>query len=104
MDPIVIIATIVIPLIITLLLYLSGRAMAPRHTSQSEDKMAPYACGEDFPPERLQVTANFFWYGLVFLVFDVIDFLLALAFGVSALIPAIYLSVIILALIVALRC
>ena len=101
---VVVTMAIIAPLIVTLLLYLLGRMMAPKHTRQSEDKLAPYACGEDFPPEKLQVTANFFWYGLAFLIFDVIDFLLALAFGVSPIIPALYLALIILALVVALRC
>ncbi len=91
-----------IPLLALVLLYLISRRLAPKHRP-GKDKDAPYACGEYFPPERLTLMVNFYWYAMIFLVLDVIDFLLALAFEAPLLIALSYILIIIMALIVVLR-
>ncbi len=95
------IAAIIAPLIAILIMYLIS-ALASPPPRKSSERDAPYACGEDFPPERPVITINLFWYITLFLVFDVIDFTLALAFAVNPLIPLTYLAIIIASLLVAL--
>jgi len=43
-----------------LLLYLLGRAMAPK-TNMTEAKGAPYACGEDAPMQKAQMSYKLFF-------------------------------------------
>ena len=105
MNLIKILITLIAPLLMILLAYLVSRTSSPR-ARKSKDRDMPYACGEDFPPIRPQVTINLFWFAAIFLVFDIVDFLIALAYGielVSVMIPITYLALVILALIIALR-
>ena len=96
-----ILVILIAPIIVLLLVYLYSGKIAPK-PRKSKDRDAPYACGEDFPPARPGITINFFWYIVIFLVFDVIDFILALSYGINHLYPIMYLSIVILALIIAL--
>lgn len=43
-----------------LLLYVLGRAMAPR-TNMTEAKGSPYACGEDVPMRKAQISYKLFF-------------------------------------------
>ena len=41
-------------------------------------KFAPYACGEDLPPEKVMVNVEeFFIYAVYFMIFDILAFILA---------------------------
>jgi len=89
------------PLILVLLLYFLGKRTSPK-PRKSVDRDAPYACGEDFPPLRPHMIVNFFWYIMIFLIFDVIDFIIALSYNVNPIYPFIYVSIVVLALVIAL--
>lgn len=60
--------------------YTLHKLMAPR---PCEDKLkrAPYACGEELPPERVPVKLLLFKYVCLFLVVDVTALLFAFAAG-----------------------
>ncbi|MEM1509748.1 MAG: NADH-quinone oxidoreductase subunit A [Thermofilaceae archaeon] len=60
--------------------YALHRLIAPR---PREDKLkrAPYACGEELPPERIPVKLLLFKYVCLFLVVDVTALLFAFAAG-----------------------
>jgi len=92
---------ITVPLMFVLLLYFLGKHASPK-PRRSSDRDAPYACGEDFPPVRPQMVINFFWYIVIFLIFDVIDFIIALSYNVSPLYPLMYVLIVVLALVIAL--
>ncbi|MCD6509570.1 MAG: NADH-quinone oxidoreductase subunit A [Thermoprotei archaeon] len=105
MIQLMILASLTVPLIVICLLYLISALSSPK-PRKSADRDAPYACGEYFPPVRPQVTINLFWFATVFLVFDIIDFIIALSYGIeliSPLLPLAYLALAILALIIAIR-
>jgi len=105
MNLLMIVAIMVIPLLVILLIYIVSSFIAPKGRKSKERDM-PYACGEDFPPLRPQITINLFWFATAFLVFDIVDFLIALAYGLGSnllLLPMIYLFLIVIALIIAIR-
>jgi len=89
------------PLVLVIILYALGKRAAPR-PRKSRERDAPYACGEDFPPVRPHMVVNFFWYIAIFLIFDVVDFIVALSYGVDPLWPLAYTCIAMLALLVAL--
>ena len=60
-------------------LYALHRLLAPR-SRPSGLKEAPYACGEDVPPERVPFTPSLYKYICLFTVTDVVTMLLAYAF------------------------
>ena len=100
-TPTSLILILISPLIIIILVYLVSRIVAPK-PRKSKDRDAPYACGEYLPPIRPRLTINFFWYVVIFLIFDVIDFLLALSYGVHYTLPLLYVSIVLLSLLIAL--
>lgn len=60
----------------------------------SASKVAPYACGEDLPPERLQVDMEkFLIYAVYFLIFDVLAFILVTSLYSPGFFPIIYASI-----------
>lgn len=67
-----------------LLIYLIGGRISAKGQKTS-GKLRPYASGEDFPAEKIQVNLeSFFLYAIYFLVFDVLAFVLATSLGVFA--------------------
>ncbi|MCD6536525.1 MAG: NADH-quinone oxidoreductase subunit A [Thaumarchaeota archaeon] len=80
-----IVAALTIALLITVIIYLLGRSLAPT-PPKSRDKLESYACGEKFPPARGPIRLLFFNFAALFMVFDVLA--LFLAFTIN--IPAIY--------------
>ena len=66
-------------LAIAALIYLAGRLVAPKG-EMSEDRLLPYACGEEMPPVRPKMDmSRFFTYVLLFLAFDITVPIVALA-------------------------
>ncbi len=80
-----------------LLLYLLGRAMAPR-TNMTEAKGAPFACGEDAPMQKAQISYKlFFSLAIFFTVMHVAALVVAtLPTGPIAWLGIIYLVIIML--------
>lgn len=68
-------------------LYLLHVLLAPR-PRHSGAKEAPYACGEDVPPERVPFTPSLYKYICLFTVTDVVAMLLAYAFTQPSMIGA----------------
>ena len=69
-----------------------GKQIAPRG-ADSPGKLAPYACGEDLPAEKVRVNLeNFFIYAVFFMIFDVLGFVMVttLARPASFLLPLFY--------------
>jgi len=70
-----------ISLVFSILLYLIGYVLAPR-TKETVGKLAPYACGEEYPAEKIQVNIErFFLYVTFFTILDISAFMLAISFG-----------------------
>ena len=77
-------------LIVTLIFYGIGKKIAPKG-AEALGKLAPYACGEDFPPVRLQVNMErFFLYTIFFMVFDILAVVLATSLARPGILPALY--------------
>lgn len=89
----------IVSLGISISLYLIGATMSPKG-KKTKGKLAPYACGEELPPQKFQVNVrSFFLYVTFFMIFDISAFLLAMSFSVHGPYPAIFSTVIILALV-----
>jgi NADH:ubiquinone oxidoreductase subunit 3 (subunit A) len=80
-----------------LLLYLLGRAMAPK-TNMTGSKGTPYACGEDVPMRKAQISYKmFFSLAIFFTVMHVAALVVAtLPTGPIAILGIVYLVIIIL--------
>ncbi|RLE50860.1 MAG: hypothetical protein DRJ21_01285 [Candidatus Methanomethylicota archaeon] len=89
----------IIILVVFLLMYLSGNLMAPKH-EHTPDELEPYACGEKFPAERLQMSIQLYRFALYFTIFDVAAFILALATNAPLVAFIMYVALILLALII----
>lgn len=74
------VVTIVAALVVALSAYALHRRIAP-NPPKSPDKLAPYACGEYLPPERVPIRVLFFKYACLFLILDVVALLLAFTLG-----------------------
>jgi len=83
---------------IGLLLYLLGRAMAPK-TNMTPGKAASYACGEDAPMVKAQLSYRLFYsLAIFFTVLHVATLVVTtLPSGPSALFGLVYLAIIVLA-------
>ena len=68
---------------------------------KTEGKVAPYACGEDLPACKLQIDVErFLIYGVYFLVFDILAFILATSLRTPGLFPALYALIVLMAIFV----
>lgn len=77
-------------LIISFVLYWVGGRIAPTG-KKSPAKLATYACGEEYPAEKLQLNIQrFFIYAVYFMIFDILAFILATSFMNPGLIPILY--------------
>jgi NADH:ubiquinone oxidoreductase subunit 3 (subunit A) len=73
-------------LLATLSAVAAAYAFHRRYAPRSGRKLAPYACGEDLPPERVPVRVTLYKYICLFVVTDVTAMLLA--FSLLPLPPA----------------
>ena len=77
-------------LLIGLIFYSISNRIAPKG-KKTPGKLAPYACGEDLPPLRLQVNVErFFLYAVFFLIFDILAVVMATSLARPGILPAIY--------------
>jgi NADH:ubiquinone oxidoreductase subunit 3 (subunit A) len=77
-------------LIVSLVFYWIGGKIAPKG-KKTPGKLTTYACGEEYPPEKLQLNIQkFFIYAVYFMIFDILAFMLAVSFMSPGLIPALY--------------
>ena len=87
-------------LVIGLILYLVGWMVGAKG-EKTVGKVAPYACGEDLPPREFQVDIErFFIYAVYFLIFDILAFILATSLSTPGFSPAIYASIVLMAVII----
>ena len=69
-----------------------GNEIAPKG-ADTPGKLAPYACGEDFPAMNIRMNVeNFFIYAVYFMIFDVLGFVMVTTLAGTAYpaIPVIY--------------
>jgi len=68
---------IALSFIVTLIILAIGKSIAAKGRD-TPGKFAPYACGEDLPPEKVMVNVEeFFIYAVYFMIFDILAFILA---------------------------
>jgi NADH:ubiquinone oxidoreductase subunit 3 (subunit A) len=91
------------------IIYGIGGAVSPKPKPNLE-KLSPYACGEDLPPEKARLSINLYNYAALFLIFDVVAMAIILSMGLPALIQPLiltlsisYIAVIFIALLVLAR-
>lgn len=90
----------VLSILLGVILYIFGSIIAPK-VKKTTEKLAPYACGEDLPAEKLQVsTEKFFIYATYFLIFDVVAFMLATSLGKPGFFPILFIAIILVASVV----
>lgn len=77
-------------LIVSLVFYWIGGKISPKG-KKTPGKLATYACGEEYPPEKLQLNIQrFFIYAVYFMIFDILAFVLATSFVSPGIMPALY--------------
>lgn len=80
-------------LVIVLIFWIGGR-ISPKVSDRDPEKLAPYACGEEFQIEEHGINMErFLIYALYFLIFDVLTFIMAISFFERGIMPAIYSAV-----------
>lgn len=80
----------VLAILASLAVYFSGRRA---NSNGDAEKIKPYACGEDMPPEQVPVSIHMFDFAAFFLVFDVIAIVLIFSYGsASVLQPLLYIA------------
>ncbi|MBC7113386.1 MAG: NADH-quinone oxidoreductase subunit A [Candidatus Methanomethyliales bacterium] len=79
--------------VIALIFWIGGK-MSPNVPKNDPEKLAPYACGEEFQIEEHGINMErFLIYALYFLIFDVLTFIMAVSFFERGIMPAIYSAV-----------
>jgi len=71
----------ILAIVAAAIIYGIGGKISPK-PKPSEDKLMPYACGEDMPPKRARLGVYLYNYAALFLVLDVIAVVFALSMGV----------------------
>ncbi|MBS7657576.1 MAG: NADH-quinone oxidoreductase subunit A [Candidatus Bathyarchaeia archaeon] len=74
----------IVSIIAAAIIYGIGGAISPK-PKVTQDKLSPYACGEDFPPEKARFSITLYNYAALFLIFDVVAMAVILSMGLSAL-------------------
>jgi len=69
---------LLICILIAVAFYILGKKIAPS-SEENPEKTAPYACGEDYPPEEIQVYIHHFYYIAFFVIFEIAALILALS-------------------------
>ena len=62
--------------------YFTGKMIGAKG-EKTPAKLDPYACGEDFPPEKAPISIHVFDFAALFMVFDVVALVIALSMGIS---------------------
>jgi len=75
-DALTVIIAFIVCLLTSAFLYLLGRKIAPRG-KESDEKVTPYACGEDYPVEYIQYYIHWFYYAVFFTILEVAVMLVA---------------------------
>ncbi|MHC1586078.1 MAG: NADH-quinone oxidoreductase subunit A [Candidatus Hecatellaceae archaeon] len=89
-----------VTVIVAIIIFLIGGVTAAKG-EKTPGKLAPYACGEDFPPERLRIDVRrLFIYGLYFLIFDAFALIFALSFARPGVFPVVFALLALIAVIV----
>ncbi len=89
---------LLICLLIAVVFYLLGKKIAPP-SEENPEKTAPYACGEDYPPEKIQMYIHNFYYIAFFVLFEIATLILALSmFSFSFYVVAAYAIIVFLTL------
>ena len=87
-------------IVVGLILYLVGWIIGAKG-KKTAGKVAPYACGEDLPAQRLQVDVErFLIYAVYFLIFDILAFILATSLNTLGHFPVIYALIVLMAVVV----
>ena len=87
-------------IVVGLILYLVGWIIGAKG-EKTAGKVAPYACGEDLPAQRLQVDVErFLIYAIYFLIFDILAFILATSLNTPGHFPVIYALTVLMAVVV----
>lgn len=93
-------AIFMLSLVVGLLLYLVGNIIGAKG-EENNGKATPYACGENLPPLKFRVDVEkFFIYAVYFLIFDVLAFVLATSLRTPGYFPAIYASIVLMAIVI----
>ncbi|MHA1582745.1 MAG: NADH-quinone oxidoreductase subunit A [Candidatus Baldrarchaeia archaeon] len=89
---------LLICLLIAVVFYLLGKKISPP-SEENPEKTAPYACGEDYPPEKIQMYIHNFYYIAFFVLFEIATLILALSmFSFSFYVVAAYAIIVFLTL------
>jgi len=89
---------LLICLLIAVVFYFLGKKIAPP-SEENPEKTAPYACGEDYPPEKIQMYIHNFYYIAFFVLFEIATLILALSmFSFSFYVVAVYAIIVFLTL------
>ncbi|MCD6164067.1 MAG: NADH-quinone oxidoreductase subunit A [Candidatus Odinarchaeota archaeon] len=89
---------LLICLLIAVVFYFLGKKIAPP-SEENPEKTAPYACGEDYPPEKIQMYIHNFYYIAFFVLFEIATLILALSmFSFSFYVVAAYAIIVFLTL------
>ena len=87
-------------IVVGLILYFVGWMIGAKG-EKTEGKVAPYACGEDLLPLKLQVNVErFLIYAVYFLVFDILAFILATSLNTPGPFPVIYALIVLMAVVI----
>jgi len=79
-----------IAVIVSIIIFAIGGAISAKG-AKTPGKLAPYACGEDFPPEKLRVDVRrLFIYGFYFLILDAFALIFALSFASPGVAPTLF--------------
>jgi NADH:ubiquinone oxidoreductase subunit 3 (subunit A) len=71
----------ILAIIASAVIYGIGGRISPK-PKPSEDKLMPYACGEEMPPEKARLGVYLYNYAAMFLVLDVVAVVFAMSMGV----------------------
>jgi len=96
-GPLILLLSLALSLLVTMLIYWLGGKASTKTKQNNNEKVVPYACGEE-PPKVREVRVNlerFFIFTVYFLIFDVFAFLIAISWSAAWLYPLTY-SVIVL--------
>ena len=81
-----------VSVVVALIVLWIGNEIAPKG-KDTPGKLAPYACGEDFPATNIRMNVdNFFIYAVYFMIFDVLGFVMVTTLGgtVYPIIPVLF--------------
>lgn len=88
--PYILVIVFGVSLATAVIIYLLGGKLAPK-SEPTEEKNAPYSCGEQGPVKEAKVDLErFLTYAVFFLIFDVLAFVTMTSFYATDLLPVAY--------------